>query len=92
VKWREDDATTARAVAVQSVPDDLLRFPVFVPGEGASRWRPWRDALHGWLAEHDLRPTFLELEAERRRRWPIVDRITFMGREAVNSPNGKGTS
>jgi hypothetical protein len=61
-------------ITVADMPDDLLRYPVFVPGEGASRWRPWRAALHAWLTEHDLRPTFLELEAERRRRWPIVDR------------------
>jgi pilus assembly protein CpaF len=75
--------TQAGKTTIEDLPDDLLRYPTFVPGEGAARWRPWRDALHGWLAEHDLRPTFLELEAERRRRWPIVEKINHAGESKV---------
>jgi hypothetical protein len=73
------------ALPLSAMPDELVRF---TPGEwapavpGASAddmltlgiigWRQWREQQQAWLKAHAPGTTWLDLDAERRRRWPAV--------------------
>lgn len=81
MKRRKVEAA-AGTITVKDMPDALLRHEPPITGDGLSRmpFREHQAARQDWLSAHGLQPTWHELDAERRRRWPVVDRIVYRGR------------
>lgn len=62
------------------LPDELLRNPgAFKPNGPRLDSQALLARRAAWLAERDLHVGYVDLEAERRRRWPVVDRIRRAG-------------
>lgn len=71
------------------MPDELLRFDV--PGstdvgttaDRLAEFRAWRAERQAWLDAHAPGATYRDVEAERARRRPVVDRAPAHVQDAV---------
>ncbi len=75
------------AVTIADMPDHLLKNPGgYKPNGPRFDFRALLAARAAWLLEHGLAPSYLQIEAERRRRWQVVDRISHAGDPKRGSP------
>lgn len=73
-------------VPVEEFPDWVLRpaggyHPDRVDAD-VRAFEAWRDARARWLAENAPDVRWLEIQAECRRRWPVVEAISHHHAEA----------